>query len=504
MNEIVGYVISFFGGGSLVAFLVLWGLKNLDKIEVLLAWFYRTFSWACGKWEYGKAATEIQVIVNSVGEAINRESEDALPHAMKIEWAKTAQDAEAFLRNGEIIVTMGPSPNRERNLAVSTVAYLGKGLLHRSRPYVDKTLMRATDFTVAKRIFMSGGQSMVMSFFFENYLEPAMETEPQLRHDCTVLDKLEKAGFFTRILLKQLCYLGDKAFPATPDGSTEKETRDFVDFLAEIASKRRGEPALGGLVFARSRIRANVLLVAREETRMWGTEAYDRRTKIIINSGIEHMYVCARGAENISLAEEVASEQEKAGRLRVLVRHRFVQTIDDEQLNAICIVCSLNLMAPSRAVLEPTSVVYHVVEECVEELRTGLIGVVALARHRGVKSKIAVRALVDDVDAVSCCSSPERLKAMEAILGDERLEFIEWRNDPGSMIVASLTPLDPNDVVDIGIDYKRRQANIKVSGWKAKRKARGRGDQNLTCAIELTGWQITVEEASKEAGNESA
>jgi transcription antitermination factor NusA-like protein len=504
VNETIGYIVSFLGGGGLVAFLVIWGLKNLDKVEVLAAWFYRTFSWAYGKWVYSKAATEIQAAMNGVGEAINKESEDALPHAMKVEWAKTAQDAEAFLRNGEIIITMAPSPNRDRNLVVSTLVYLGKGLLPRSRPYVDKTLMRATDFTVAKRVFMSAGQSMAMPFFFENYLEPAMQKEPELRHYCMVLDELEKAGFFTRILLKQLCYLGDKVFPATPDEATLKETRDFAAFLTDIASKKRGEPVLGGLAFVRSRIRASVMLVAREETKKWGTEAYDRRTKIHMNSGVENMYILARGAENISLAEQVASEQEKAGRLRILARRQFVQTIDDEQLNAICILCSLNLMTPSRAVSEPTSAVYQVVEEYVEELRAGRLEVVALARHPGIMSKIAVRALADDVDAIGCCSSPERLKAMEAILGDERLEFIEWRDDPRSMIVASLTPLATDDVVDVGIDYEGRQAIVKVNGWKAKRKALGRGEQNVTCAMELTGWQITVEEAPEEPRNESA
>lgn len=503
MSEIVGYILSFCGGGGLVALLVYWGLKNLGKVEVLLAWFYRTFSWGHRKWEYGRVATDVQAAVNTVGETINEEAENVLPHAMKVEWAKTAQDAEAFLRDGKIIVTMGYSPNRDRNLVVSTIAYLGKGLLQRSRPYVDKILMRATDFSVAKRIFASTGRSTSMSFFFENYLEPGIDAEPQLQDDCTMLDRLEKAGFFSRVFLKQLSHLGDKAFPTTPDDTIRKESRDFVEFLGDIVTKEKGQPAAGGLSFMRSRIRANVMLVAREEARLWGTERFDRRTKICLNSGIEDMYICARGAENISLAEQVASEQERAGRLSLLAVHRYVQVIDDEQLNAICIVCALNLMRRPEAVSDPSDVLFQLLQEHVEELRMGLIEVVALARHPGIKSKIAVRALADDVDAVSCCSDKKRLKAMEATLGDERVEVIEWCNDPKSMIVASLTPLDPNDVVDVSVDVERKQATVKVSGWKAKRKAIGRGDQNVTCAMQLIGWQIAVEEAPKEAGQPS-
>lgn len=496
MNEIVGYVISFLGGGGIVAFLIIWGLRNLDKVEVLGAWFYRTFCWAFRKWEYNRAATDVQAAVNTVGEAVNREAEDALPHAMKIEYAKTTQDAEAFLRDGKIIVTMGHSPDRDRNLVVSTIAYLSKGLLPRVRPYVDNVLMRATDFAVAKRIFASTGRSTVVSFFFQNYLEPEIQVEPQLQRDCTLLDGLERVGFFSRIFLKQLTYLGDKVFPATPDDFTQQETRDFAEFLTNIAAKERGEDVAGGLTFGRSRIRVSVMLVAREKTRMWGAEPYVRRTKINLDAGIENMYICARGAENISLAEQVASEQETVGRLRVITRHRFSQTIDGERINAVCIVCALNLMVPSRAVSEPSAVLYQLLEEHVEELRGGLLEVVAIARHLGVKSKIAVRPLADGIDAVACCTRAAELEATRAVLGDEPIEVMEWHNEPESMIVASLTPLNPNDVVEVSIDTEKKQCIVKVKGWKAKRKALGRGDQNVKCAMELTGWQIAVEQAS--------
>jgi len=502
MNDIAAYFLSFFTGAGFVGFLVYWGLNHLDKVERLMAWFYRTFSWAYRRWEYGRAATDIQVVVNTVSEAINNEAQNALPHAMKIEWAKTAQDAEAFLRNGEIIVTIGQSQNRDRNLAVATITYLGKGLLPRARPYIDKILMRATDLTVAKRMFLGAGQSTVMSFFFSNYLEPEMAKEPQLRSDCIILDTLEEAGFFSRILLRQLGYLGDKAFPATPDETLSKESRDFVEFLAGIATKQRGEHAARGLMFARPHVRASVMLVAREETKKWGTEAYDRRTNIILDNGIENLYICARGADNISLAEQVAREQEKAGRLRILTRQRFFQTADGKRINAICIVCSLNLMIPSRVGVDLSSVVYRLLEEHVEELNDGLIEVVAIARIPGIKSKVAVRSLADGLDAVSCCSVPERLKVMEAVLGDERVEFIEWCNDPKSMIVASLTPLDAADVVEVTTDTEKRQASVKVNGWKAKRKALGRGDQNLACAMKLFGWHIEVEEAPKKNSKE--
>lgn len=493
----IGYVVSFLTGAGGVGALFLWGLKNLDKLETLRAWFYRTFSWAYRKWEYGNVAANIQATVNTVGEFFNRDAGNVLPHAMKIEWAKTAQDAEAFLRNGEIIVTMDYSPNRDRNLVVSTFAYLGKGLLPRARPYIDRTLMRATDFTVAKSIFMSAKPSSAMSFFFENYLEPEIEEDPRLRDDCTLLDKLQEAGFFSRIFLRQLHHTGEKVFPVTPDDATRRESRDFAEFLERIAIKEKGKDVPGGLTFPGSRIRVSVMLVARPETRFWGIWRYARRVEIDLDRGVEHMYICARGADNISLAEEVASEQEKGGKLTVLARHRFSQTIEGEEYNAVCIVCAMNLLVRPKAA-EPSSVLYRLLEEHIDELRDGRIEVVALARQQGVKSKIAVRSLASGVDALRCCTEQARLTAIKSALRGEQLEFIRWRNDPASLIVAALTPLNPNRVQEVITDLETRRAIVRVDWWEEKRKALGRGNQNMRCAMELTGWQIEVEDVSGE------
>jgi len=495
MNGMVSHLLSFLGGAGAVGAVVLWGLRNLDKLERLVAWFYRTFSWMCRKWEYGNVASNVQTAVNTVGEALTKEAGDVLPHAMKIEWARTAQTVEAFLRNGEIIVTMDYSPNRDRNLVVGTLAYLGKGLLPRARPYVDRVLMTAIDFTVAKRIFTSARQrQLAVQFFFDSYLQPEMEKESQLRDDCTVLDRLQEAGFFSRVLLPQLHRMGNEAFPATPTEATWRESRDFSKFLEGIVTKAKGEDVAGGLTFARSRIRASVMLVARKETKAWGTWPYARRVEIELDRGVDYLYICARGPDNISLAEEIANEQERDGRLEVLQQHRFLQTIDGKEYGVVCIACALKLLMRSRAACEPSSTVYRLLEEYIEELQNGQIEVVALARQPGVRSKVAVRSLVDGVDPLRCCTEQARLEAVKSALGNEELEFIQWSNDPESLIVASLTPLDPGQVLEVRIDVEKREATVKVDGWKARRKALGRGDQNVSCARELTGWQITVVE----------
>ena len=422
------------GTAGIFIILFFWFLSNLTRLESVVAWFYRKFSWISKRFEYRKLATNIQTIVNASGENLNREVEDILPYAMKIEWAKTVQEAEAFLRNGEIIIMMDYSSNQDRNLVVSTLTYLGKGLLPRARPYIDGILMKAIDYTVAKSVFTSRNQTSATLFFFNEHLQPNIEKEPKLIDDCTLLDKLQETGFFKGVLLGQLKYLGEKAYPTTPGSVTQQESRDFAGFLGKVATKKRGEDIIGGLSFIRSKIRASVMLVAREGTKAWGTEAYERRTKINLDRGIEQIYVCARGRDNIRLAEQVVSEQEKAGLLKTLKRYRFLQTIRNTTYNTIFILCSTNLLIPTEAITDSSQELARLLEDHIDEIHNKNIEIVSLARQQGIKSKIAVKSLIKGIKASTCCKKSQNLKSLKQILGDEQLEFIEWSYDPESII----------------------------------------------------------------------
>jgi len=492
-KDIILEALKYLPIGIFIVLFIIWlVITHLNEVERTIAWLYRMFSWIHQRFEYGNVATNVQASVNTISEEFDRTAPGVLPYAMRIQWAKNAKDTESVLQNGDVIVTMGYSRNWDRNLVVATLAYLEKSLLPRARIYIDETLRKATDFTVAKKIFISSSKGLPMNFFIQNYIKPAIERDPQLRDDYTILGKLQDVGFLARIFLQQMYYFGMKIYPSIPDKVTYQECHDFALFLKEIAIKKIGEEVT--LNFIRSKIRVSILIIASESTKVYGIKPYLRRVKLNLNRGIEHMYICARRANNISLAKQVAKEGEKANQLKIIKQHNFLQIMEKKESSAICIVCTLNLLTAPRYKLDSSDIVSRLLEEHIEELNVGQIKVITLARQEGIKTKIAVRSLVNGLDVINCCTEQKRLKSIETALGGEKIEFIKWSSDPKSFIIASLTPMEPNSVIEVSTDLEKKQAIVKVDGEKTKNLALGIGNQNLSCAMELTGWQITIKE----------
>lgn len=493
MNEVITNIVPFFvGGGSFVG-LFIWCIYNLDKLERIVAWLYRTFSWANKKWEYGRAATEVQATINTAGEEIYKQAPNILPHAMKIEWAKNTQEVEAFLRRGEVIVKMGYSKDRDRNLVVSTLAYVKKGLLPNARPYVDKTLIKAADFTIAKNVFTSTKRDTATTFFLQNCLEPEIAANSQLRDDCILLDQMNKAGFLTRIFLMQIKFLGEKLFPSTPTPVVQRETRSFAEFLIPIATRESG--TFQDLDFAKPRIRIKVMLIAREETISRGTALYTRRIKMAQSDGIEYVYICAWGRNNCRWAEQVATEQVRAGRLTILSSNKFTRTFDnDQQAIAICIVCALNLKQAPEDSLGAPGVISSLLEEHVDEVRDGKVAVVAISRQPGILSKIVVKKVENDVDEISCFTKQLQYGQLGTALGNESLHVIRWHDDPIKRIAASLYPLEADEVTSVRVNEEEKIAHVTVRDRAAMKKAIGRKGINVKMANKLTGWYIEIKQ----------
>jgi N utilization substance protein A len=127
----------------------------------------------------------------------------------------------------------------------------------------------------------------------------------------------------------------------------------------------------------------------------------------------------------------------------------------------------------------------------VPEIADGTVEIAAIAREAGHRTKIAVRTTVAGVNAKGACIGPmgQRVRAVMSELHGEKIDIIDWSDDPAQFVGNALSPAKALnvEVVDAG----NRAARVTVPDFQLS-LAIGREGQNARLAARLTGWRIDI------------
>ena len=126
----------------------------------------------------------------------------------------------------------------------------------------------------------------------------------------------------------------------------------------------------------------------------------------------------------------------------------------------------------------------------VPEIQEGIITVKAVVREPGMRAKIAVISSDEHIDAVGSCIGPHgvRVQAVVNEIGDEKIDVIQWDENPALFIAAALSPAK---VFKVGINEFEKTSRVIVYDNQLS-LAIGREGQNARLAARLTGWKIDI------------
>jgi N utilization substance protein A len=141
------------------------------------------------------------------------------------------------------------------------------------------------------------------------------------------------------------------------------------------------------------------------------------------------------------------------------------------------------------------------------EIANGIVEIKSIAREAGSRTKIAVSSKDSHIDPVGSMVGQRgvRVSTVMSELGGEKIDIIEWSEDPKKYIEDALSPAK---TLGVDINEAEKQATVKVSEDQQS-LAIGKGGQNVRLAAKLTGWKIDIQstakkedEATDEATNE--
>ena len=127
----------------------------------------------------------------------------------------------------------------------------------------------------------------------------------------------------------------------------------------------------------------------------------------------------------------------------------------------------------------------------VPEIADGTVQIAAVAREAGHRTKIAVFSTVPGVNAKGSCIGPlgQRVRQVMSELGGEKMDIVDFSEDPAEMIAHALSPARVLGVVIV--DPVARSARVTVPDYQLS-LAIGREGQNARLAARLTGWRIDI------------
>ena len=143
----------------------------------------------------------------------------------------------------------------------------------------------------------------------------------------------------------------------------------------------------------------------------------------------------------------------------------------------------------------------RLLENEVPEIYHGIVEIRAIAREPGARAKVAVMATQPGVDPVGACVGIKgvRIQAIVKELHDEKIDIIQWDQDPVIYISKAISPARVTGVYLDEVDGNRT-ATVAVMEDQLS-LAIGRDGQNARLAAKLTGWRIDIKSVVEAAGD---
>jgi len=141
----------------------------------------------------------------------------------------------------------------------------------------------------------------------------------------------------------------------------------------------------------------------------------------------------------------------------------------------------------------------RLMENEVPEIYHGIVEIRAISREPGHRAKVAVFATQPGVDPVGACVGLRgvRIQAIVKELHDEKIDIIEWNNDP---VVYISKAISPARVAGVYLTEHAKTATVVVQEDQLS-LAIGRDGQNARLAAKLTGWRIDIKSLPEAVGD---
>ena len=283
----------------------------------------------------------------------------------------------------------------------------------------------------------------------------------------------------------------------------EEVEDDCLQISLEDAQKIKADAKIGDMIhveikskefgrIATQNAKNVILQKIREEERSVIYNQYYEKEKDVV-TGIVQRYVGRNISINLGKADGILNESEQVKG----------EVFKPTERIKVYILEVKNTPKGPRILVSRThpELVKRLFEAEVTEIKDGTVEIMSIAREAGSRTKMAVRSNNPNVDAVGACVgiNGARVNSIVDELRGEKIDIINWDENPGNLIQNALSPAK---IVAVFADPDEKTAKVVVPDYQLS-LAIGKEGQNARLAARLTGFKIDIksETQAREAGD---
>ena len=224
-----------------------------------------------------------------------------------------------------------------------------------------------------------------------------------------------------------------------------------------------------------------ILQKIREEERSVIYNQYFEKEKDVV-TGVVQRYVGKNISINLGKADALLNESEQVKG----------EVFKPTERIKVYILEVKNTPKGPRILVSRThpELVKRLFESEVTEIKDGTVEIKSIAREAGSRTKMAVWSNNPNVDAVGACvgMNGARVNAIVDELRGEKIDIVNWDENPGNLIQNALSPAK---IVAVFADPDEKTAKVVVPDYQLS-LAIGKEGQNARLAARLTGYKIDI------------
>jgi len=330
--------LSQYGGWGLLAIVVILIFVFYDKLQRPISKLYDLLSWAGASWRRRAVKADIQSNINSFSQSMDKEVSNIMPYNMKLQFVSGMNRAELLREKNLVLVRIRDRRHDDKNFVHAMLTFCPVGVLPASRPYLDDLLSDAIDFTVTRKFLNAIQYQGALNYLYKEVIEPEAVGKPELDKICTILDRLDEQGLFTKVILRELKDFGARIGFRFPEATHTKEASQFIEYMDVIAKRAPGEEC--DTHFQGNYISMGFVWVGKSDKIAYeGAIPYIKAIQWKKNIGIERIYIAARDAF-IDTAMRAAYLAKKR-RIARMLKPKEYYAIDTEGRRRKCILIEM-------------------------------------------------------------------------------------------------------------------------------------------------------------------